>query len=167
MVNELQDAVHKLVTKFVERQAVVLDAMRDLRPDMILPPETKNNPKLQSELRRKYAQDKGRGYWGTNDEWEYRLHGIGCHLTNTVTGEIIGWDLGSLKRFDGQWFVDYIEWLITHDESDSIKTIKANLKEIPVTRSELRSLTFPILDELVELGLLKAAQHRYILQPKQ
>jgi hypothetical protein len=164
---DLKDTVHELVVKFVERQSLVLDAMRDLRPDMLLPSEAKNNPKLQSELRQKYARDSGRGYWGENDEWAYRLHGIGCHLTHTITGEIIGWDLGSLKRFDGQWFVDYVEWLINHDTTDAIKTIEANLKETPVNRSELRSLIFPVLDELVELGVLKPEQHRYILQPKQ
>jgi hypothetical protein len=163
MVENLQQAIYTLVVKFVERQSIVLEAMRDLRPDIIMRVESKGNSELQAELKKKFAQDPGRGQWGQNNEWEYRLHGIGCHLTHTLTGEIIGWDLGSLKRFDPQWFVDYVEWLLNHDTSDAVKMVKGGLKEYPANRDELSRFVFPILDELAAQGLLKAVKHRYTL----
>lgn len=166
MVDRLQTAIHELIKNFVQRQSVVLEALRELRPDMIMRIEAQGSPKERAELRQKYAREPGIGYWGENNEWAYRLHGTGCHLTHTKTGEVIGWDVGSLKRFDWHWFVDYLEWLLNTDsENDDVKVIRSNLPSSEINRDILRKFVFPILQQLQESGVIKPAQatHRFIL----
>jgi hypothetical protein len=162
--DHLQTAVHNLIKRFVERQSVVLEAMRDLRPDTIMRLERRGSPKVWAELRRAYAREPNIGYWGENNEWKYRIHGLGCHLTHTITGEVIGWDVGSLKRFDWHWFVDYLEWLLkTDDEDNNVKTIKSALQSHDINRDSLRAFILPVLEQLEEAGVIRARGHRYIL----
>ena len=100
----IQSSIYELIKVYVDRQSLVLEALRELRPDFIIRVEGRISQQFTRDewhtFVRKYASQLGIGFWGENDEWAYRLHGIGCHLTHTITGEIIGWDLGSLKRFD-------------------------------------------------------------------
>jgi hypothetical protein len=166
MVDYLQTAVHELIKRFVERQSIVLEALRDLRPDMIMRIERRGSPKDCTEMRQKYSKASNIGYWGKNNEWAYRLHGIGCHLTHTKTGEIIGWDVGSLKRFDWYWFIDHLEWLLNTDiERSDVRIVRAELSASEIDRDTLRKLILPILEQLQEAEVIKPSQavHRYIL----
>ncbi|MGB1286696.1 MAG: DUF6896 domain-containing protein [Aggregatilineales bacterium] len=157
----LLDAVHQLVTDFVDRQYIVVMAMLELRPDIMTP------SRLTPEQRFAYRSDKsGRGLWGENDEWAYRLHGIGCHLTHTVTDEIIGWDAGSSKQFDPSWFVDHLFWRLSHDEGNAVNIIHAEFSDAEVDRFSLRKFIFPILEQLCKDEILLAKGYRYILIDK-
>ena len=164
---ETTSLIHKLLAKFVDRQSIVLEAMRDLRPYIIMPIEEQGTPELWSQLKRKYAQKDGRGYWGDNDEWAYRLHGIGCHLTHTITNEIIGWDVGSLRQFDPNWFIDWLDWLIGYDsESKEVLLLKQELGQDNINRDELRAYIKSLLGELVDLEIIRPRGYRFVLLRK-
>lgn len=161
-MNPLQSSVYELIKVFVDRQSIVLEALRDLRPDFIIRAEGKVNQFIRSEwqdLVRKYSSQWPLGFWGENDEWAYRVHGFGCHLTHTITGEIIGWDMGSLKRFDWHWFADYVDWLLETDKvNENVDVIR---KEFNPTiskgadyRFQLYKFIEPILVDLEEIGKL-------------
>ncbi len=165
MVDRVQSILHTIIERYTQRQSIVLDAMRDLRPDMILPLEGKVHPQTRAELRRKYIYAPHRGLWGENQEWEYRLHGIGCHLTHVTTGEVIGWDVGSLKRFDWNWLVNYIIWLLKAEKNTAeMQTIRTKFQDSVDDVEKLRRDILPILQELESNGILRAEQeNRYTL----
>ncbi len=63
-----------------------------------------------------------RGIWDKNDEWEYHLHGCGCHLENQKTGEPIDWDCPNVKSFKECFFREHLGWqLRTSDHKDKLK----------------------------------------------
>jgi hypothetical protein len=164
MVDHLETAIHSSIKRFVERQSIVLAAMRDLRPDMFMVHEFKGSQEEWIELRMKYLRQPATGYWGENNEWAYRLHGEGCHLTHTITGEIIGWDVSDLKTFDWHWFVDHLVWLLDTDfENDDLKTLRSVLKSSEVNRGVLKKFVLPILYQLEEAGVIAKKQHYYTL----
>jgi hypothetical protein len=43
MVDHLETAIYRSIKRFVERQSIVLAAMRDLRPDMFMVHEDKSS----------------------------------------------------------------------------------------------------------------------------
>jgi hypothetical protein len=165
MVDRLKSSVHSLIERYVQRQSIVLDAMRDLRPDIILPLEAPVDPQTRTVLRRNYAQAPNKGRWGENQEWEYRLHGIGCHLIHTTTGEVIGWDVGSLKCFDWTWLVDYIAWMLEVEKNaPEAEVIRTELQISVIDVMELRNDILPILQQLEAEGILRAErENRYTL----
>ena len=167
-MQETTSLIYKLLAKFVDRQSIVLEAMRDLRPDLIMPIEEQGTPELWSQLKRKYAQKDGRGYWGDNDEWVYRLHGIGCHLTHTITGELIGWDVNAnMDAFDPHWFIDWVYWLIGYDsESQEVLWLKKELGQDTVNRDDLRAYIKSLLGELVDLEIIRPRGYRFVLLRK-
>lgn len=169
----LQSSIYELIKIYVERQSLVLEVLREIRPDFIIRAEGKISDQFTRDewqaFVRKYASQSGHGFWGENDEWAYRQHGIGCHLTHTVTGEIIGWDLGSLKRFDGHWFADYVYWMLNADTvvDDNINIIKAKFNPTSSNhmdyRFELYNFIEPILVDLEEAGRLRKKNHECTL----
>lgn len=166
MVNDLQVAVHSLIKKYCDRQSIVLDALRDLRPDMVMRLEGNISGSEYTEMRLKYAKEPGRGYWGNDNEWAYRLHGIGCHLTHTQTGEIIGWDIGSLRRFDFNWFVDHLKWSCQFDAFDpDVEVVRSKLYPNSKDLRQLRDLITEVFIQLSDTGYIKPAResHRFIL----
>lgn len=155
-LNPTQSAILELIKRFVERQRLVYDALKDLQPDKILRMEKQGSPKLWAKLRIKHAYDPAIGLWGDNDEWHYRLHGIGCHLTHTITGEIIGWDVGNRNHFDWHWFTDWLAWLLQSDTDDDIVTsIRPKFEYGGKYNTELYKQIEPILLELAEVGVLR------------
>jgi hypothetical protein len=108
----IQMSLYKLVEVFVERQELVFKAMKQLRPDIVARHENTYAPEMLAQLTLEYRRHPQSGYWGESQEWEYFLHGGGCRLTHRTTGEVIEWDIGSLKRFDKSWFVNWLMWLI-------------------------------------------------------
>jgi len=81
------------------------------------------------------------GIWrdSENNEWRYFLHGGGCRLTNTKTGEPIDWDCPDINSYDRYKFFHHLEWQLTSSEraekllsSGSIEkeTLKTLINEI-------------------------------------
>ena len=161
-LNELETAIYTLIQQFIKRQEVVLEAMKDLRPDKVIRARG-GDMKRASELTLQFYHERPSpiGYWGTNDEWAFYLHGMGCRLTHTITGEKLEWDVGDLNRFDKNWFLNYVRWLLEQDTTNSaVKIVKSQLKSS--SRSEVFRLIFKTIrgiNILVEDG----STHRYIL----
>jgi hypothetical protein len=178
-MNNVQQALYSLVKRYVERQKLVLEVMRDLRPDMIMRIENRGNAEFWATWTRERwqafvlenARKSATGYWGDNDEWEYRLHGAGCCLTHRKTQEPIEWDLGSLRRFDRFWFVNHLNWLLDQNtEDEAISTVKkwyeneAKLKQPPKpSYGPLHDAVFSMLEQLHQMGLLSQHQQYYTL----
>jgi Domain of unknown function (DUF6896) len=55
------------------------------------------------------------GIWrdGENNEWRYFLHGSGCRLTNTQTGEPIDWDCPDVNKYDKWKFMFHLLWQLS------------------------------------------------------
>lgn len=166
-LSSLQASVLSLVKRFVRRQSIVLDAMRDLRPDIIMPLENRGDSIYWAELREKHTKMPQVGYWGENAEWEYFLHGGGCRLIHRETGERIEWDAGDLNRFNVDWFVIYLQWLLKYDHNndEDIRTVRSLLQTIEVIgenpteqiikqHTRWRQQILPILEQLYENKLL-------------
>jgi hypothetical protein len=120
-VDALLDAVYLLVERFVQRQQLPLEVIREFRPYWV--DSTKHRPS------KKYASATGTGYWGENNEWRYYLHGVGCRLIHTITGEPVDWDASDPYRFDPYWFVEWLSWFLRQnvffrqpDEDNAILT---------------------------------------------
>ncbi len=81
------------------------------------------------------------GIWHDSEqnEWEYTLHGGGCRLVNTKTGEPINWDPPDVNSYDTFKFMYNLKWQISFPERATklstisflvTKTIEPFLKEI-------------------------------------
>lgn len=148
--------------EYVRRQALVREALKHLRPDLIVEIFESATPQEQVEMREEYSRQPSTGYWGQHNEWKYFLHGIGCRLTNVETMERIEWDVGDLQRFDRFWFLNYLEWLLgTNTMDEDISLIRSELDKHTLESRQSYSrnrligeIYTPILEELVELGLL-------------
>lgn len=165
-LSSLESAAFSLIERFIARQSIVLSAMRDLRPDIIMPLENQGDPKMWSELRIEYSRRPQVGFWGEKGEWEYFLHGGGCRLTHRQTGERIEWDAGELNKFNVDWFVAYLQWFAKqHGDNEDIKTIYSVLQDVELSKEYSleqvldqhliwREKLLPILHLLCEKGLL-------------
>jgi hypothetical protein len=175
-LNQVQSNMLSLVKKFTQRQSIVFDAMRDLRPDLVMRYYDKTGTPAQwAELRGKYAKRPQTGYWGENSDWAYLLHGPGCRLTNVETKEVIEWDIGDLSRFNIDWFIKYLESLFKHEPDDESSVIRSVLTYIEQTQSmsedELDKQRYKwkkqiksILEQLCALGFLsKGSSYTYIV----
>jgi hypothetical protein len=58
------------------------------------------------------------GFWKDYDhnEWKYFLHGGGCRLTNTETGEPIEWNCPNKLSFTPWFFCFHLEWQLDSPE---------------------------------------------------
>jgi hypothetical protein len=175
----IQSASYTLIQRFVQRQALVLEAMRELRPDKVMRFEHEDDSEFWAEWSPEcwqafvldYARRPALGVWGENKEWEYFLHGDGCRLTHKITGERIGWDLGSLRRFDKNWFANYLQSLIDQNTDDeAVVTIRAwyenedklNPKGKP-SYFLFYDAVFLVLEQLSQMGFLGQQQQYYTL----
>jgi hypothetical protein len=139
--------VYSLVTRFVQRQKLALAALSEIRPDLLGGP---GKPVRPSKEDIKSTQS---GYWGRDKEWRYFLHGRGCRLVHTVTGEPIEWDAPDVQRFDPHWFVNWLNWLRAQkDTSEAIRMIETEGKE---RNMDVQILILNVLDELGQAGVLR------------
>jgi hypothetical protein len=132
----VKQELYEAIAYFVERQALVAEAMRDLGLDLELVGQfgavawvssvshiVDGVEKLtelfeegsifhrvaeQAEVKRVPQI----GTWVDDDAgvWKYFLHGGGCKLTNTATGEPIDWDCPDVLSFDPWKFRPHLEW---------------------------------------------------------
>lgn len=164
-LTDLQAAILAHVGKFVERQQLVLDAMRILRPDKVMRVEGKGRPEEISRLTQKYMRTSQVGRWQNSEgEWDYFLHGNGCRLTHVETAEIIQWDLGSLKCFDKHWFIDYLRWYIDTHDDDLARSVIAEYDPKQRDTYDFKQAIQFVLKQLSELGYLsEEKRQRYYL----
>jgi hypothetical protein len=155
----MEPHLHSQIKKFVQRQTIVLAAMRDIRPDLVMRARDEGSPKERAEFTQRYAHSQQSGFWGKADEWEYFVHGIGCRLRHRITREPIQWDAGDLRRFDRNWFLDHLEWSLSQKPDDEdILVIKVLLAE---TSESLRDFVFSRLEKLRHAGILSDPDHQY------
>ncbi|MEP7285623.1 MAG: hypothetical protein ABI947_07645 [Chloroflexota bacterium] len=144
-MDTLQASVDHLIRRFVQRQQLPLEVIRQFRPHMV--DSTKRRPSKE------YASATGSGHWGDDNEWEYLLHGGGCRLIHTVTGEVIDWNAPNPYRFDSDSFVWWLTWFLaqnTEDESTSII-----LGQVNDQGDAFRNKIFAILEQLYQAGTLR------------
>lgn len=175
-LNEIQLNILSLAKKFIQRQSIVLDAMRELRPDLVMRYYDKIGTPVQwAELKSKHAGIAQSGHWGKNSEWEYLLHGPGCRLTNIETSEVIEWDVGDLKKFNVDWFISYLQSLFKQEIDNDLLSIRSFLSttkqveemtddELADQHYEWKKQLEPVLEQLCELGFLsKGSSFTYSL----
>lgn len=167
MNQPVQTAFHVLVERFVQRQSLVLDAMKELRPDLVQWAQGKIMMQEWIEAMQEGEQPAQKGYWGKEDEWEYFLHGLGCRLTHTVTQEPLEWDVGDLRTFDRFWFMHWLEWLLYQDtEIESVCVVKAWLETESRDKGKpLQEMIFTALEWLQYAEILSEldSQYKYML----
>lgn len=167
-LNSIELAIYTLVKRFVQRQAIVLEALKELRPDFFMETTDENVAIILA-----YRRSSQIGYWGEGKQWEYFIHGRGCRLIHTITGEPVEWDVYDLNTFNQDWFVHHLEWLLKQTYQDeSLTQVNVWLEnELKPSASEsnrycqLRELILPLLEQLRDSGLLQRddSQFRYTL----
>lgn len=149
-LNIIQSAVYTLVRRFVQRQQLVLDAMRAVRPDLLT--ETADNqPRLHSTFA------NSRGFWGKDKEWTYQIHGRGCDLIHTITKEPISWNDPDITSFDPYWFINWLEWFVNQNYDEHTSIIKAKIQE---ENRDLQTFVFDVLKQLRDLKILRHYSER-------
>jgi hypothetical protein len=117
-----------LLKYLARRQETVITAMIELCPEFILYeglnfvfkiPDLETKAKV-SRQRYERGETKFRGIWA--NEWEYRLHGIGCELKNLLTGEMFDWDISNPNTFLTGEFYFHLLWRCKNQRDD--KSIK-------------------------------------------
>jgi hypothetical protein len=153
----LLSSVYFFIERFVQRQQLCLEVIQEYRPHFLDP--TKHRPTKE------YASATQLGDWGPNREWKYFLHGGGCRLTHTITGEMIDWDAPDLYRFDQYSFVIWLDWSLKQnlffrqpEEERAILTISAmiNQQNERIFRKEI----FEVLEQLSQQGKLLSFSDR-------
>lgn len=173
--------LYHAITHFIERQKLVAQAMVDLGLDLgevgcygvlawaaDLPSDwaiiqfgaekIPEDHKLYSMRKRVEAlQLPDKGVWVDPDgnEWEYYLHGRGCRLTNTLTGEPIDWEC-NVPAFETWFFLQYLEWQLN---SPDWKARLAHTQEWIQIRGldSVRELIREIEDDLVQITPCRGA----------
>ena len=109
-----QSVLVLLIAEYVGRQELVLDVMRDYRPDW-LAKDRAERQRIQEGMKRPPSS----GRWDADRDWRFWFHGIGCQLVHTVTREPIEWDLTTdedgnplVSSFDGGWFLNWLQWRV-------------------------------------------------------
>ncbi len=167
-LNSTELAIYTLVKRFVQRQAIVLEALKELRPDFFIETTDENVAIILA-----YRRSSQIGYWGEGKQWEYFIHGRGCRLIHTITGEPVEWDVYDLNTFNQDWFIRHLEWLLKQKNQDksliSVKVWLENKLKPSASESnyydQLRKLILPLLEQLRDSGLLQrdVSQFRYTL----
>jgi hypothetical protein len=166
--NAFLASVHSLIKRFIGRQAVVLEAIRDLRPDWIIRAEGRISKEFNKsgwqKFVLKYARSPQLGRWGTNNEWEYFLHGVGCRMKHTITGELLDWNLGSLREFHKWVFIYYVQWSIEEAEDKDVLVIQLKLKDEAESKT-LEKMLIEALNQLTDAGIVKPNEwgNKYLL----
>jgi hypothetical protein len=154
----LQSAMYSLIWEYVDRQQIALQALNQLRPDLIFfshrtaaDDENEDEAFLQEFIRlnRLYTNVPYNGEW---EEWEYVIHGMGIRLIHTVTKQPIEWDAPNVLCFDRYWLVNYLEWYTAFDvEDEALRIIHDAYRNY---QGRFRDFTFDIIDQLQRIGVL-------------
>ena len=172
----IKQEIYKAIAYFIERQHLVAQAMRDLGLDLeevgkwgaaawTSGQETGKEPnfdldesasdemwELFNVARRAVARKLPQSsVWGNTGEWTYFLHGTGCRLHNTHTGEIIDWNCPNVLAFDPYFFLKHLEWqLESHYRDEELQYTREWIQQQPEGLKSIISL----IDEMVDNGLI-------------
>lgn len=122
---EMTYTFRNLMQYFLERQRLVVLAMLDISPTLLtmdgaeIPPIDLVPYIELFEERQAHIQSPSelyRGIW--KEDWEYRIHGIGCKLTHMRTREPIEWDSPNSKAFRFDWFWQHLIWRNEYESDD-------------------------------------------------
>ena len=145
---DIESIMYSLVKQYLERQGLVLEALRELRPDLLSESEGEKRRRPSKE----YVRLSQAGRWGKNKEWDYFIHGRGCRLTHSMTREPIEWNDPDLTRFDPHWFVNWVDWWL-HQENQNA-TLQYVERQLEDHHMPLLDFVFGILNQLRDKGLL-------------
>ena len=115
-------------------------AITELRPDKFLVYDTSVDDYEMALLAKKYKDVPDVGIWVKYGTWEYFMHGGGCRLTSTVTGERLEWDVPHQDLFELEWFLNWFRWLR-----------KCNLDYASISDKEV----YAAINHLQETGIIK------------
>jgi len=173
MSDDLVSEILEAIAHFVERQQLVVQAVRDLdidieatgrwgsaiwcrqgdqRPSRPLSASASDEARSMWEAiqrartRRAVTQQ---GSWGDSGEWVYFLHGKGCMLRNIATGEMIGWNCPNARAFDPYFFLEHLRWRLETEEGNLPR-----IREIVASSSEGLESVIQLLKRMIEAGLI-------------
>ena len=103
------------------RRETVIRALLELRPELVLYANLQmiyDVPNLEAKVidfkaKRDSDQIPIRGIWDRN--WQYEFHGIGCRLSNRISGESFDWDMDRPDRFFLGEVEMHLEWRLQSD----------------------------------------------------
>src|SRR5689334_11936237 len=145
--SDLTSEILEAVAHFIERQQLVVQVMEELDIDLkdtgrwgnviwtkqgVQTPQpplrasaSDSSKKLWEAIERARSRKpiKSVGTWRGSGEWTYSLHGKGCMLRNSITGEEIDWDCPNPRRFDRYFFLEHLRWRL-ETEKDSFPQIR-------------------------------------------
>ena len=156
-------AFHNLVWHFIKRRfETVIPALVELRPDIILQLELTEvlNADLEDVKKRSFLirrqLDEGSFLWSGiwNNEWGYRLHGLGCELVHLHTDEKFDWDAQDPYIFYTGELGFYLYWRIHHSADKVVGTYLDWLDADKMRVHDMRQFTLPLLEHLVEQEIL-------------
>lgn len=129
-MDSLIEQLLKLVIRYVERQALVQKTIHKLRPDLLARDDESMSLNEIIKLAETYRDIPTTGIWKDTDHWHYTIHGRGCRLVNTKTGEPIDWTLPHLNEFYDEWFIIWLYWYIDmYETSNELKKLRDIDKE--------------------------------------
>lgn len=99
---EQEAVVLRLVEHFVRRQRLVLELIRDVRPHLLSAAPVRPPKEVMAAT--------SKGTWGSEGEWRFHMHGLGCKMVHILTGEPLDWQPPDLKRFDVYCFQAWLGW---------------------------------------------------------
>ncbi len=114
-----------LIVYFLERQRLVVLAILDIRPKLLLMEDADVPPIDLAPYIARVEEQEGKtqspealyqGFW--KHDWAYRLHGIGCQLTHRTTREPLEWDAPNAKAFRFEWFWKHLLWRSQYESDD-------------------------------------------------
>jgi hypothetical protein len=138
-IQSVKQEIYEAIARFIERQKLVAQAMSDfgLDLDMVaqyqaiawvssvshiiedvekpldLFPEGSVLHAVSEHAERVKVPQEGRWKDMEGEVWGYYLHGGGCRLTHTHTGEPIDWDCPNVLVFDPWFFQWHLAWQLT------------------------------------------------------
>jgi len=172
LIAEVLDAI----AHFIERQKLVARVMQELdidlgdvgrwgsgiwsqqgtqEPLLSLPTSASDEERglweavQQARSRRPATQQ---GVWGNSGEWTYFLHGKGCRLRNTLTGEVIDWNCPDIEAFDPYFFLDHLHWRLEVEEENNLPRIRKWISRSP---DGLESI-IQLINQMIENRLINS-----------
>jgi hypothetical protein len=115
VLHSAEAALIPYIQQFVERQQIVEQALRELRPEFLLSFDDYFDWIMQNP-----ASNPDSGYWGEHRAWRYSIHGHGCRLTHIETGEPLDWNPPNVDVFNLWFFKRWLEWALTQEHLEPV-----------------------------------------------
>lgn len=120
---DLDNIFRNLIVYFLERQRLVVLAMIELQPSLLSRMPDAKFPAIDIQAYIENVDEKDTegtrlylGIW--KNDWKFRLHGYGCELIHTQTGEPLNWDAANSEKFRFEWFWEHLLWRSRYEGDD-------------------------------------------------